>query len=74
MLSIIIEMDPPVIVYGKFTDPVEFGKFEHRNYAYYFNSYYYSIGNYVYYLTNHNDLGDYINTIATVSDNYYNHF
>ena len=49
MLSIIIEMDPPVIVYGKFTDPVvygkftdpvEVGKFEPRNY---------SIGNYVYY-------------------------
>lgn len=67
-------MDPPPIVYGKFTDPivygkvtdpVEVGKFEPRNY---------SIGNYVYYLTNHNDLVNYINTTATVSDNCYNHF
>ena len=48
------------VVYGKFTDPVEFGKFEPRDYAYYVNSYYYSIGNCVYYLTNYNDLGDYV--------------
>ena len=50
----------PSIVYGKFIDSVGFGKFEPRNYACYVNSYHYSTGNYVHYLTNHNDLGDYI--------------
>ena len=55
-----------VVKYGK-SDPVEFGKVESANYVYYVDSYYYSTGNHVDYLS---DLGTH-NIITTVPVDYY---
>ena len=46
------------------SDPVEFGKIGSTNYVYYVDSYYYSIGNYVDYFTNHlNNPGSHLNVM-----------